>query len=100
MKPTAIATGSLALAGAGVAVWQGLAASRAQGDAQAMVRPDGSLVPGTNPDDYAAAVARYDSARTNALVAGSVAVAMTAASVVLWVLLDEPPAPGGPAIRF
>jgi hypothetical protein len=100
MGPSAIATGGVALAGAGVAIWQGIAAGQAQKDAQAMVRPDGSLVPGANPDDYAAAVARYDAARTNALVAGGIAVAMTAASVVLWVLLDEPPAAGGPAIRF
>ena len=100
MGPTAIATGGVALASAGAAVWQGLAASQAQRDAQAMVRPDRTLVPGASPVDYAAAVARYDSARTYAFVAGGVAVAMTAASVVLWVLLDEPPAPGGPAIRF
>jgi hypothetical protein len=100
MGPTAIATGGVALASAGAAVWQGLAAAQAQRDAQAMVRPDGTLVPGASPVDYAAAVARYDSARTYAFVAGGVAVAMTAASVVLWVLLDEPPAPGGPAIRF
>jgi hypothetical protein len=100
MGPTAIATGGVALASAGAAVWQGLAAAQAQRDAQAMVRPDGTLVPGASPVDYAAAVARYDSARTYALVAGGVAVAMTAASVVLWVLLDEPPAPGGPALRF
>jgi hypothetical protein len=45
-------------------------------------------------------VGRYESARTAAFVAGGVAVGMAAASVVLWVLLDEPPAPGGPAIRF
>jgi hypothetical protein len=100
MGPTAIAAGGVALASAGAAVWQGLAAAQAQRDAQAMVRSDGTLVPGASPVDYAAAVARYDSARTYACVAGGVAVAMTAASVVLWVLLDEPPAPGGPAIRF
>jgi hypothetical protein len=100
MGPTAIAAGGLAVAGAGVAAWQGLAAADAQAEAQAMVRPDGTLVPGASPAAYQAAVGRYESARTAAFVAGGVAVGMAAASVVLWVLLDEPPAPGGPAIRF
>ena len=99
-RPAALTTGGLALACTGVAVWQGLSAGQAQAEVRDMLRPDGSLVPGTDAGAYAAAASRYQAARRDAFIAAGTAVAMAAASGVFWLLFDEPPKPGGPSIRF
>ena len=103
MRPAAWATTGVAVAAAGVAVWQGVAAAGSYSDAKGMLQPDGSLRPGVDPGAYAAAVDAYASERRNAWIAGGSAVALGAAATVLWLLapaMAVEPAPGGAAIRF
>jgi len=99
-RPAALAAGGVALASAGVAVWQGAIAAQARSDAASLLLPDGTLRPGADPAAYDAAADRFAASRRNAWVAGATAVALAATSAVLWLVFDEPPAPGGPAIRF
>jgi hypothetical protein len=103
MRPAAWATAGLAVAAAGVATWQGLAAASSYSDAKAMLLPDGSLQPGVDPAAYAALASSYDSERTNAWIAGGCAVALGAGAAVLWLLAPSvpvEPVSGGVAVRF
>jgi len=103
MRPTAVAAGGLAAVAAGLAVWQGVAAGAARDEASGMLLPDGMLRPGVRPADYAAASARFESARTNAWIAGGSAAVLAGGAVLLWVLApDAPvsPAPSGLALSF
>ncbi len=100
MRPAAYAAGGLSLVLAGYAVTQGLSASGAYGDANAMLRPDGVLKPGADPGAYHDAVARGDAASRRAYIAAGAAVLSAAATGLLWVLSREPQAPGAVAFRF
>ena len=103
MRPAAWATTGLAVAAAGVATWQGLAAASSYSDAKAMLLPDGSLKPGIDPAAYAAKASAYDSERTTAWIATGSAIALGAGATVLWLLapsLPVEPTPGGAAIKF
>jgi hypothetical protein len=103
IRPTAWAATGLAVAAAGVAAWQGVAAAGSYSDAKGMLLPDGTLKPGVDPSAYAAKVSAYESERTNAWIAGGSALALGAGATVLWLLVPSvpiEPAPGGAAIRF
>jgi hypothetical protein len=103
MRPTAWATTGLAVAAAGLATWQGIAAGNASSEARGMLLPDGTLKPGVDPADYAAAAASYSSHRTNAWIAGGCAVLLGAGATVLWLLAPSAgvePALTGLALRF
>ncbi|HVP68328.1 MAG TPA: hypothetical protein VMT17_13825 [Anaeromyxobacteraceae bacterium] len=103
MRPTAWVGTSLAAVAAGLAVWQGVVAGNAAGQARSMVLPDGSLAPGTDPAAYASAVSSYEAARRNAWIAGGTSIAFAASAALLFVFADRgpvEPAPGGAAVRF
>lgn len=103
MRPAAWAATGLAVAAAGVATWQGIAAAGSYSDAKAMLLPDGSLQPGTDPAAFAAKASAFESERTNAWIAAGSAIALGAGAAVLWLLAPSvpvEPAPGGAAIRF
>jgi hypothetical protein len=103
MRPTAMAAGGLAVVAAGLAVWQGVVAGNAADQASSMLLPDGALRPGASPADYAAATARFDSARTSAWIAGGASVALAGGAVLLWVLAPSTPVsptPSGLALAF
>jgi len=103
MRPTAWATTGLAVAAAGLATWQGIAAAGSYSDAKAMLLPDGSLKPGIDPAAYAAKASAFESQRTNAWIAAGSAIALGAGATVLWLLAPSvpvEPSPGGAAVRF
>ena len=103
MRPTAWATTGLAVAAAGIATWQGIAAAGSYADATGMLQPDGSLRPGVDPAAYAAAASAYQSERRNAWIAGGSALVLGVGATVLWLLVPSSavePAPGGLAVRF
>jgi hypothetical protein len=103
MRPAAWTTTGLAVAAAGVATWQGLAAAGSYSDAKAMLLPDGSLKPGIDPAAYAAKASAFESERTTAWIAAGSAIALGAGATVLWLLapsIPVEPAPGGAAFRF
>jgi hypothetical protein len=103
VRPAAWTTTGLAVAAAGVATWQGVAAAGSQADAKGMLLPDGSLKPGVDPAAYAAQVTAYQSERTAAWIAAGSAVALGVGATVLWLLVPSAavePAPGGVALRF
>jgi hypothetical protein len=103
MRPAAWATTGLAVAAAGVATWQGLAAASSYSEATAMLLPDGSLRPGSDPAAYAAKASAFESERTTAWIAAGSAIALGAGATVLWLLAPSvpvEPAPGGAAVRF
>jgi len=103
IRPVAWVTTGLAVAAAGVATWQGVAAASSYSEAKGMLLPDGSLKPGVDPEAYAAKANAYASARTNAWIAAGSAVALGAGATVLWLVAPSSrvePASGGVAIRF
>ncbi|MEY2667378.1 MAG: hypothetical protein RJA59_16, partial [Pseudomonadota bacterium] len=103
MRPAAWAATGLAVAAAGLATWQGIAAAGSFSEAKGMLQPDGSLKPGVDPADYAAAAASYQAERRNAWIAGGSALLLGGAATLLWVLAPASgvqPAPGGLALRF
>lgn len=103
MRPAAWAATGLAVAAAGLATWQGIAAAGSYSDATGMLQPDGSLQPGVDPAAYAAAADAYQSERRNAWIAGGSALLLGGAATLLWVLAPSTrvePAPGGIAFRF
>jgi hypothetical protein len=90
MRPTAVGTGVAAALLGALALQQGLAASRAYGDADAMVLPGGSYVPGASAADHAALLDEGDAHRRNAWIAAGGAVLSATASGVFWWLSREP----------
>lgn len=103
IRPAAWVTTGLAVAAAGVATWQGIAAAGSYSEATGMLLPDGSLKPGADPAAYAAAAASYQSERRNAWIAGGGALLLGAGATVLWLIAPSSPveaAPGGLAVRF
>lgn len=103
MRPAAWAATGLAVAAAGVATWQGIAAAGSYSEARGMLQPDGSLKPGVDPAAYAAAADAYQAERRNAWIAGGSALLLGGAATALWILAPSSgvePAPGGLALRF
>jgi len=103
MRPTAWVATGLAVAAAGVATWQGVAAAGSYSDAKGMLLPDGTLKPGVDPAAYASASSSFQSERRNAWIAGGSAVILGVGATVLWLLAPTSPveaAPGGLAIHF
>jgi hypothetical protein len=103
MRPTAWVATGVAVAAAGVATWQGIAAAGSYSDAKGMLLPDGTLKPGVDPAAYASASASFQSERRNAWIAGGSAVLLGIGATVLWLLAPSAPveaAPGGLAIHF
>ncbi len=98
MRPATWASAALAAGLAGAATWQALAWRAHVRDANAMLRPDGSLQPGVAPADYDRARASADTSRraTYAAAAGTVAFA-AAAGILGWLSRD---ASGAPVVRF
>lgn len=93
-RPTAIGSGVAAIALAALAVQQGMAASSASSEADAMV--DGDVFrPGADRTRYAQLRADADGARRNTYVsAGFAAAFATAAGVLGWMSWDRSPDPG------
>ena len=103
VRPTAWVATGLAVAAAGVATWQGIAAAGSYSDAKGMLLPDGSLKPGVDPAAYASASASYQAERRNAWIAGGSALLLGAGAAVLWLIAPSAPVeatPGGLAVRF
>jgi hypothetical protein len=103
MRPVAWTASGLAVVAAGLATWQGIAAASAYSDAKAMLQPDGSLSPGTDPASYAAAKSTYQSRTTAAWIAGGSALVLGAGATVLFLLAPSAPVeatPAGVAVRF
>jgi hypothetical protein len=98
MRPAAYAAGGVAVVLAGIATWQGVRAHAGYRDANGMVRPDGSLVPGLDAGAHDRAVASADGSRRNAYLAAVGAALFAATAGVLGYLSwDER---GAPAVRF
>jgi hypothetical protein len=99
MRPAAIGAGVLALGFGALSVQQGLAASSAYDDANAMLGPDGVLLPGSDPERYRDLLEQGDDSKRNAyLCAGTTVVFAVAAGVLGWMSRDGRPAEL--AIRF
>jgi hypothetical protein len=100
MRPTAIGSGVAAVALAALAVQQGLSASSASSDAEAML--DGGVFrPGADQARYRELRGDADAARRNAYVsAGFAAAFATAAGVLGWMSWDRSPDPEAVAFRF
>jgi hypothetical protein len=90
MRPTAVGAGVAAALLGAMALQQGLAASGAYGDADAMVLPGGSWAPGADAAAHAALLDEGDAHRRNAWIAAGGAVLSATASGVLWWLSREP----------
>ena len=92
MRPTAIGSGVVAGALAVLAIQQGLASKKAYADADAMVGPGGSLLPGSDPARYRSLRSDGDAARRNTyLSAGAAAAFATVAGVLGWKSWDRDP---------
>jgi tetratricopeptide (TPR) repeat protein len=99
-RPTAIGSGVAALAFGGLAIQQGLSASRANGDADAMLGSGGVLRPGSDPSRYQGLRQDGEAASRNAYVSAGAAVALAAAAGAFgWLSWDRPPEPTL-ALRF
>jgi hypothetical protein len=98
MRPAAYAAGAVAIALAGVATWQGLSAHGDYGAANAMLLPDGSLVPGGDQATYDRTIEAANSKKRNAYIGAAGAAAFAIAAGVLGYLSwdDE----GKPVVRF
>ncbi|HEX9289433.1 MAG TPA: hypothetical protein VF904_07920 [Anaeromyxobacteraceae bacterium] len=98
LRPAAYAAGAVGLGLAGVATWQGIAARNGYRDADAMLRPDDTLVPGATRATHDARLASADGAKRNAyLSAAGTAVFAAAAGLLGYLSADDR---GAPAVRF
>jgi hypothetical protein len=98
LRPGAYASAAVALGLGGVAVWQGVAAHGAYGEADAMLLPGGVFVPGADKPTYDAKVASADTAKRNAWIAGGgAAVFAVTAGVLGYLSWDDR---GAPVVRF
>jgi hypothetical protein len=103
MRPVGFTAAGLAVVAAGLATWQGVAASNSYAQAKGMLQPDGTLTPGTDPAAYAAARSAYESQSTAAWIAGGSALVLGAGATVLLLLAPSAPvepSPAGLAVRF
>lgn len=98
LRPAAYAAGAVALGLAGIATWQGVSAHDGYRDANAMLRPDGALLPGTDPGSHDRAVAAADASKRNAYLGAAGAAAFALAAGVLGYLSWDDR--GAPVIRF
>jgi hypothetical protein len=98
LRPAAYAAGAVALGLAGIATWQGVSAHDGYRDANAMLRPDGALLPGTDPGSHDRAVAAADASKRNAYLGAAGAAAFAVAAGVLGYLSWDDR--GAPVIRF
>jgi hypothetical protein len=99
MRPAAIGAGVLAAGFGALSVQQGIAAADAYGDADAMLGPDGNLLPGSDAARYQDLLDRGDASQRNAyLAAGTTVVFAVAAGVLGWMSRDG--RPPELAIRF
>jgi hypothetical protein len=99
LRPAAIGAGVVALGFGGLAIQQGISASQAYADANAMVGAGGTLVPGSDASRFHDLQAQGDDAQRNAYVAAGTAVVFAATAGVLgWMSRDGRPAE--PVIRF
>ncbi|HET8540517.1 MAG TPA: PEGA domain-containing protein, partial [Anaeromyxobacter sp.] len=97
MRPAAYVGGAVAGGFLILAIQQGLTASSAYSDADAMVAPDGTLLPGSDPARYRALMDDGDVAKRNAYVSAGAAVVFAAAAGYLgWKSMDRP----GPALAL
>ncbi|HEY6097819.1 MAG TPA: hypothetical protein VIW03_00220 [Anaeromyxobacter sp.] len=98
MRPAAIGSGIAAGAFAALAIQQVFASRSAYSDADAMVGPGGTLVPGSDPARYRSLRSDGDAAKRNAYVSAGAAVAFAAAAGVLgWRSMGRP---AEPALAF
>jgi hypothetical protein len=98
LRPAAIGSGVMAGLLAGFSIQQGLAARSRYADADAMVGPNGALLPGSDAGRYRALRGDGDAAKRNAYVSAGAAVAFAAAAGVLgWKSFPRSPEP---AIAF
>jgi hypothetical protein len=102
MRPTAIASGVVALGFGALAVHQGLAASSAYSDANGMVEANRNLAAGADQSRYHALVNDGDAATRNMYVSAGAAVLFAGAAGVLgWRSIDHgAPATGALAVHF
>jgi hypothetical protein len=99
MRPAAFGAGALAIGFAGLAVQQGVAASRAYDEADAMLGEGGVFLPGSDPSRYHDLRESGDASRRNAYAAAGGAVVFAAAAGVLgWLSRDGRAA--APVLRF
>jgi len=98
MRPAAYAAGAVAIALAGVATWQGLSARGDYRDANAMLLPDGNLVPGGDQAAYDQTVAAANTSKRNAYIGAAGAAAFAVAAGVLGYLSWDDQ--GKPVVRF
>ena len=97
-RPAAYGAGALALGLAGLATWQGLAAHDRYQEADAMLRSDGVLAPGTTQQAYDDKRASADAAkRTAYLAAGGTLVFAATAGALGYLSWDDA---GAPVVRF
>jgi hypothetical protein len=97
-RPAAYGAGALALGLAGIATWQGVAAHGRYQEADAMLRSDGVLAPGTTQQAYDDKRASADAAkRTAYLAAGGTLVFAATAGVLGYLSWDDA---GAPVVRF
>jgi hypothetical protein len=100
MRPAAYGSAVLVGLFTGIAIHQGLTASQAEGDADAMVGPGGSLAPGSDPTRYRDLQDDSRAAARNAYVSGAAAVVFAVTAGVLGWRSRPPGAPPALALRF
>jgi hypothetical protein len=100
MRPAAYGSALLVGVFTGVAIHQGLAASRASSDAEAMLGPGGVLAPGSDPTRYRDLRDTSRAATRNAYVSGGVAVVFAVTAGVLGWRSRAPAEPGALALSF
>jgi hypothetical protein len=100
MRPAAYGSAVLVGLFTGFAIHQGLTASQAGADADAMVGPGGSLAPGSDPTRYRDLQDDSRAAARNAYVSGAAAVVFAVTAGVLGWRSRPPGAPPALALRF
>jgi len=98
-RPSVVVSGLGAALLAGLAVQQGLSSSGARDDANAMVGPGGTLLPGSDPAKHRDLLDRADARARNAWIAGGVSAALAVTTVYLGLRSPER-APDALAFRF
>ncbi len=98
LRPAAFAAGAVALGLAGFATYEGVSARNGFRSADAMLRPDGSFVPGSDPALYASRRADAQGAEKMAYVGAASAIVFAAAAGVLGYLSRDER--GAPVVRF
>lgn len=100
-RPAAYASGAVAVGLATFALWQGIAARSADDEARAMLRPDGTMIPGSDPIRHGTLRDEAASSSRNAYVGAAGAVAFAVVSGLLGYHSRDPaPVPQPLAVRF